>query len=67
MLETSGDLRLHAFCRLAFATGMRRGEIIAIRLNDIDFETGKLRMDDALTPIWQIDGWQKCTYRIELG
>ena len=47
-LESSGDLRLHAFCRLAIATGMRRGEIAALRLNDIDFMTGELRVDEGV-------------------
>jgi integrase len=47
-LEASGDVRLHAFCRLAIATGMRRGEIAALRFNDIDFVTGELRVDEGV-------------------
>ncbi|WP_298443211.1 site-specific integrase [Ferrimicrobium sp.] len=47
-LSDHGDLRLHAFCRLAIATGMRRGEIAALRLNDIDFATGELRIDESV-------------------
>ncbi|WP_298338220.1 site-specific integrase [Ferrimicrobium sp.] len=47
-LAKGDDLRLYVFVRLAIATGMRRGEIAALRLNDINFVTGELRVDEGV-------------------
>ncbi len=40
--------RLEALYVVALHTGLRRGELLALRWNDIDFEKGTLRVDQSL-------------------
>jgi integrase len=39
---------LYAICALALASGMRRGELLALRLCDVDFDTGSVRVERSL-------------------
>jgi integrase len=48
----AGD-RLHALWRTAAMTGMRRGEVLALRWSDVDLNAGQLRVRRALV---QVDG-----------
>ena len=36
---------------LELTTGMRRGELLALRWDDLDFATGKLRIDKQVYPV----------------
>ena len=36
---------------LDLTTGMRRGELLALRWDDLDFDTGKLRIDKQICPV----------------
>lgn len=40
--------RLHPIVSLALATGMRRGELLALRLEDVDLEAAALRVERSL-------------------
>ncbi len=44
LLEAARGHRLEALLTVALATGMRRGELLALRWSDIDFEHGHLRV-----------------------
>lgn len=44
LLEAASGHRLFALFRLALATGMRIGEIAALRWEDVDFERGRIRV-----------------------
>jgi integrase len=44
----SRDLPLYAIATVALATGMRRGELLALRWKDIDLDGGKLRVEQSL-------------------
>lgn len=44
LMDTAKGSRLEALLTLAVATGMRRGEILALRWSDIDFEEGSLQV-----------------------
>src|SRR5262249_7252522 len=39
---------LYTIATVALATGMRRGELLALRWKDIDLDTGKLRVEQSL-------------------
>ena len=43
--------RLYALFALALATGMRQGELIGLRREDVDWRTGTLRVRRALVPL----------------
>ena len=42
---------LHAAFVLAATTGMRRGEVAAVRWRDVDLEGGLLRVEESVTPV----------------
>jgi integrase len=42
------DLPLYTIATVALATGMRRGELVALRWKDIDLDGGKLRVEQSL-------------------
>lgn len=42
------DLPLYAIATVALATGMRRGELLALRWKDVDLDGGKLRVEQSL-------------------
>ena len=42
------DLPLYTIAMLALATGMRRDELVALRWKDVDFDGGKLRVEQSL-------------------
>jgi integrase len=42
------DHPLHTFVRLGLGTGMRRGELLALRWRDVDLAAGKLRVELSL-------------------
>jgi integrase len=44
LLETAKGHRLEALLTVAIATGMRRGELLALRWRDIDFHDGSLQI-----------------------
>ncbi len=46
-LNARGDLRLSNLIRLLAATGMRRGEAVALRWSDISFENSVVKIDKA--------------------
>lgn len=47
--KLNGDSRdLHAIATLALSTGMRRGELLAIRWQDVDLEVGQVRVERSL-------------------
>lgn len=48
-LAATADDELAAFWRLALYTGMRRGELLALRWADVDFERGTLSVRRTLT------------------
>ena len=48
MLEAAREDRLEALYVVALHTGLRRGELLALRWNDVDFEKGTLRVDESL-------------------
>lgn len=43
------DPELHAWLRIATATGARRGEVVGLRWSDIDLEAGTIRIDEGVT------------------
>src|SRR5262245_44008610 len=45
ILEALSDHTLYPITSLALATGMRRGELLALRWDDIDFERGVIRVE----------------------
>lgn len=52
---TAGDT-LHALFWVAAYTGLRRGELAALRWDDIDLVAGALRVRSSLTPLRRRDG-----------
>ncbi len=48
LLRTAGDTRLHTPIFLALATGIRRGELLALRWSDIDTEKRTLTVNQSL-------------------
>jgi integrase len=48
LLEAASDHRLYAMIHLALLTGMRRGELLGLRWDDIDFEEGTLTVTQTL-------------------
>src|SRR5215207_10213280 len=48
LLEAAREDRLEALYVVAVHTGLRRGELLALRWNDVDFEKGTLRVDESL-------------------
>ncbi len=48
LLEAASDHRLYALVHLALLTGMRRGELLGLRWNDIDFDAGTLTIGQTL-------------------
>jgi integrase len=50
-LESSASNRHSMLCRLAAATGMRRGELLGLRWTDVHLDTGRLEVTQALTAV----------------
>lgn len=50
-LEASASDRHSMLFRLAAATGMRRGELLGLRWSDVDLDTGRLEVTQALTAV----------------
>ena len=50
-LEATRNDRLHALWRLLAMTGMRRGEVLGLKWEDIDFEAGRLAVRRSLIPL----------------
>ena len=50
-LEATQDDRLHPLWRLFCLTGMRRGEVLETKWEDIDFEAGRLSVRRSLIPL----------------
>jgi integrase len=48
LLEAAREDRLEALYVVALHTGSRRGELLALRWNDVDFEKGTIRVDESL-------------------
>lgn len=48
-LEVSADDELHDLWRVAFGTGMRRGELLGLRWEDVDLDVPQLRVTTTLT------------------
>jgi integrase len=48
LLAAAEGTRLHPFLVLAFATGARRGELLALQWADLDADTGRLRIAKSL-------------------
>jgi integrase len=48
LLRAARGGRLEALYVVALHTGLRRGELLALRWNDVDFEKGTLRVDQSL-------------------
>jgi integrase len=48
VLETLSGSRLYPIAALALATGMRRGELLALRWQDVDLERGTLKAERSL-------------------
>jgi integrase len=46
--KLEGHSLLYAISALALATGMRRGELLAVRLCDVDFDAGSVRVERSL-------------------
>lgn len=51
LLEATKEERLHALYVVALTTGMRQGEILGLRWDDVDLEAGQLVIRGALRPI----------------
>jgi integrase len=49
LLEAAEGDRLHAFYVVAVTAGLRPGEMLALRWNDVDLEAGALRINRALS------------------
>jgi integrase len=50
-LESTKDDRLYPLWRLLALTGMRRGEVLGVKWEDIDFEAGRLSVRRSLIPL----------------
>lgn len=50
-LEAESDSRLHPLWVLAFATGMRRGELMGLTWRDLDLDEGIVAVDRSVTQI----------------
>ena len=50
-LEATRNDRLHPLWRLLALTGMRRGEVLGLKWEDIDFEAGRLSVRRSLIPL----------------
>ncbi|HUZ86151.1 MAG TPA: tyrosine-type recombinase/integrase [Candidatus Baltobacterales bacterium] len=50
LLDTARDERNYALYVLAVTTGMRQGEILALRWKDVDLEGGSIRVTGSLQP-----------------
>ena len=50
LVATTGD-RLHPLWRLLALTGMRRGEVLGVKWEDIDLEAGRLAVRRSLIPL----------------
>lgn len=50
-LTDTATNRLSMLFRLAAATGMRRGEVLGLRWDDVHFDTGRLEVTQALTSV----------------
>ncbi len=50
-LEATRNDRLHPLWRLLAMTGMRRGEVLGLKWEDIDFEAGRLAVRRSLIPL----------------
>ena len=50
-LEATHNNRLHPLWRLLAMTGMRRGEVLGLKWEDIDFEAGRLSVRRSLIPL----------------
>ena len=50
-LDAAAEHRLHAFFRLAAYTGARRGELLNLRWNDIDFTTGDVTLSGSVAVV----------------
>lgn len=48
LAEAAKDIQTHTWLRLAVMTGARRGEVLALRWSDIDFDAGAVRFDESL-------------------
>jgi integrase len=48
VVQTLRGLSLYSIATVALATGMRRGELLALRWQDVDLEGGKLRVERSL-------------------
>jgi integrase len=48
LLDKAAGERLYAFLVLAITTGLRRGELLAVRWSDVDFERGTLSVSRTL-------------------
>ncbi|MFP6255482.1 site-specific integrase [Helicobacter pylori] len=48
ILKSASDLRLKAFLTMAFFTGLRTGEQLALLWSDVDFENKKINIDKSL-------------------
>lgn len=48
VLNTLKGSRLHPIARLAVATGMRRGELLALRWRNVDFDRAVLKVEHSL-------------------
>ena len=46
--------------RIAVSYGLRRSELLALKWNDIDFDAGTLRVDEALVEVWGVATWTNC-------
>lgn len=51
LIETSRTRRLHALFVLAVSTGMRQGELLGLKWDDIDFEAGSLTVKRSLAQV----------------
>jgi integrase len=47
-LEAAKETRYHALFMLALSTGMRRGELLALRWQDVDMDRGVVRIQQAV-------------------
>lgn len=52
LIEVARGSRLEALLLVALATGMRRGELLALRWNDIDFEKGAVDVQHTMSYIY---------------
>ena len=51
LIETAKDHKMWALLVMALATGMRRGELLALRWEDVDFQGGKLFVRRAVSKL----------------